>query len=109
MGAARALVPVVASTTDVAARGRQDDNPGFKTIADVVPEKGLLGSLLRACRDNAGENWPMLAACDWVGAHARPRENFLAETTSFSVPRIAVCVILVLLPYRNTVLEYRRH
>jgi len=71
---ARAIAPLVASVTVVAAREEAYADLGLRTIADDVPGRGPLGGLVRAFRD-AEPGWLLLLACDWLGA----REHWIGR------------------------------
>jgi molybdopterin-guanine dinucleotide biosynthesis protein A len=75
---ARELAPMVGNITVVASRDGEYDDLGLRSIGDIVPGLGPLGGLATAFAD-AGSDWLLLCACDWVGLRREWLQPLLAR------------------------------
>jgi len=69
---ARALAARASSITVVAEKAAEYDDLGYRTIGDVIADKGPAGGILTALRDHgdAGDGWLLISGCDWLGLKA---------------------------------------
>jgi len=70
---ARALAPVAASTTVVAANAGAYDDLSLPTIGDETPGRGPAGGVATAIGHRlreSGEGWILVSACDWLEVDA---------------------------------------
>ena len=72
----RLAAQVASSVTVVASTEGVYQDLGLRTIADIQPRLGPIGGLLTAI-DDAGADWLLVMACDWVGLEADWLSNLI--------------------------------